>query len=98
MFSESPNAYSEISRPLYVNNDGDVVGISNNKAVLWINEKKDPVDLSSNIRIKEPNVVSTASYISDRKDGRVTILVDSYVDTGILMETAAKNVLYRLFN
>ena len=90
MFSESPNAYSEISRPLYVNNDGDVVGISNNKAVLWINEKKDPVDLSSNIRIKEPNVVSTASYISDRKDGRVTILVDSYVDTGILMETAAK--------
>ena len=90
MFSNSPSTYSEDSRPKYINNDGDVVGISNNKAVLWINEKKEPIDLSTNIRIKELNLITTASYISDRKDGVVTILVDSYVDSGILMDTAAK--------
>lgn len=90
MFSESPNVYSEDTRPRYINNDGDVVGISNNKAVLWINEKAEPIDLSLNMRIKETNALTSANYISDRKDGVVKILAYSYLDSVSFMSTSAK--------
>lgn len=90
MFSESPNVYSEDTRPRYINNDGDVVGISNNKAVLWINEKAEPIDLSLNMRIKETNALTSANYISDRKDGIVKILAYSYLDSVSYMSTSAK--------
>jgi len=90
IFSNLPSVYSENSSPRHINNDGDVVGISNNKAVLWINEKAEPIDLSRNIRIKESNVVTTANYISDRKDGVVSILVNSFLDAVSLTSTSAK--------
>lgn len=79
-FTEEPQVYSQDSRPRYINNDGDVVGISNNKAVLWINNVSEPVDLSTTLRIKEQSLITEANYISDRKDGVVKILGTTFED------------------
>jgi len=73
---------SEDTQPTYINKDGDIVGFSNKKAVLWLNEKTDPINISTYLRMKEPNIYSEANYISDRKDGVVTIvgrIIDSTV-------------------
>lgn len=80
LFSETSTTLYEDSRPAFINNNGDVVGISNNKAVLWINNVSEPVDLSTTLRIKEPNLITEAIVISDRKDEVVRILGTSLED------------------
>jgi len=58
-----------------LNNDGDVVGTSNGRAMLWINEKLNPIDLSLILLKHYPNTTKGyAMVISDRVNGEIQIL------------------------
>ncbi len=66
--------YIDSTIPLAINNDSDVVGESNRRGLLWINEKKGFIDLSTLIAAHYPNPERVVPLvISNRVNGDVKI-------------------------
>lgn len=64
-----------------INNDGDMVGFSNYKPVIWLKEKPQAIDLSPllSTKVKEGGLIAAEIMnISDRQNGIVKLAVTTY--------------------
>jgi hypothetical protein len=76
--------YSDTSSFAYdLNNQNDIVGQSNNIAVLWVEGKSKPIDLSLNFKKNDGSIInSSAVSVSNRINDVIKVLVVSYEDSG----------------